>query len=259
MKKKLITAMCCGIVVLGNLGGCNTMKTTETEYHWPTSMLVESLPVPESKYGEIVLDAEDSFEINVFHTSKAQFADYINACKKNGFNVDYYGTDDSYDAENKDGYTLSLSYDEKKKTMNIDVYELDDASEDTEEPESTENNKAEKDTEKVKDTSKDSKKTDKEEKKKNESKKKEGAVSADFKKMMDSYEAFFDKYIKFMKKYENSDDVAGMLNDYADYMTKYADYMQKLDDVDTSNLSTADAAYYAKVQARIMKKLAEIQ
>ena len=87
----------------------------------------------------------------------------------------------------------------------------------------------------------------------------EGEVDADFKKMMDSYEDFFDEYIEFMKKYENSDDVAGMLNDYADYMTKYADYMQKLNDVDTDNLSTADAAYYTKVQARIVKKLAEIQ
>lgn len=87
----------------------------------------------------------------------------------------------------------------------------------------------------------------------------EGEVSADFKKMMDSYEDFFDEYIEFMRKYENSDDVAGMLNDYADYMTKYADYMQKLNDVDTDNLSTADAAYYTKVQARIVKKLAEIQ
>lgn len=77
--------------------------------------------------------------------------------------------------------------------------------------------------------------------------------------MMDSYEDFFDEYIEFMKKYENSDDVAGMLNDYADYMTKYADYMQKLNDVDTDNLLTADAAYYTKVQARIVKKLAEIQ
>lgn len=46
-----------------------------------------------------------------------------------------------------------------------------------------------------------------------------------------------------------------MLNDYADYMTKYADYMQKLNDVDTDNLSTADAAYYTKVQARIVKSL----
>ena len=108
MKKRLMMVMCCGIMILGNLSGCNAMKTKETEYHWPTSTLVKSLPVPESKYGEIVLDAEDSFEIDVFNTSKSQFADYINACKENGFNVDYYGTEDSYDAENKDGYRQAL-------------------------------------------------------------------------------------------------------------------------------------------------------
>ena len=62
MKKRLMMVMCCGIMILGNLSGCNAMKTNETEYHWPTSTLVKSLPVPESKYGEIVLDAEDSFE-----------------------------------------------------------------------------------------------------------------------------------------------------------------------------------------------------
>jgi hypothetical protein len=259
MKKRLMMVMCCGIMILGNLSGCNAMKTKETEYHWPTSTLVKSLPVPESKYGEIVLDAEDSFEIDVFNTSKSQFADYINACKENGFNVDYYGTEDSYDAENKDGYTLSLSYDKRKKTMNIDIYDLDDDTEDTQEPEETEEPEETDDSENAKDTSKDSSKTDKKEKKKTSSKKKDGAVDADFKKMMDSYEDFFDEYIEFMKKYENSDDVAGMLNDYADYMTKYADYMQKLNDVDTDNLSTADAAYYTKVQARIVKKLAEIQ
>lgn len=258
-EKRLMMVMCCGIMILGNLSGCNAMKTKETEYHWPTSTLVKSLPVPESKYGEIVLDAEDSFEIDVFNTSKSQFADYINACKENGFNVDYYGTEDSYDAENKDGYTLSLSYDKRKKTMNIDIYDLDDDTEDTQEPEETEEPEETDDSENAKDTSKDSSKTDKKEKKKTSSKKKDGAVDADFKKMMDSYEDFFDEYIEFMKKYENSDDVAGILNDYADYMTKYADYMQKLNDVDTDNLSTADAAYYTKVQARIVKKLAEIQ
>ena len=156
MKKRLIMVMCCGIMILGNLSGCNAMKTKETEYHWPTSTLVKSLPVPESKYGEIVLDAEDSFEIDVFNTSKSQFADYINACKENGFNVDYYGTEDSYDAENKDGYTLSLSYDKRKKTMNIDIYDLDDDTEDTQEPEETEEPEETDDSENAKDTSKDS-------------------------------------------------------------------------------------------------------
>ena len=64
--------------------------------------------------------------------------------------------------------------------------------------------------------------------------------------------------IFFMKKYENSDDMAGMMTDYANYMKKYADYMEKLNAVDTQTLSTADAAYYLEVQARIMKKLSEI-
>lgn len=77
MKKRLMMVMCCGIMILGNLSGCNAMKTKETEYHWPTSTLVKSLPVPESKYGEIVLDAEDSFEIDVFNTSKSQLIFHI--------------------------------------------------------------------------------------------------------------------------------------------------------------------------------------
>lgn len=83
-------------------------------------------------------------------------------------------------------------------------------------------------------------------------------VDPEFKKMMDSYEAFFDEYVDFMKKYEDSDDVLGMLDEYSDYLTKYADYMEKLDDVDTDNLSAADAAYYTKVSTRITKKLAKI-
>ncbi len=35
-KKRLMMVMCCGIMILGNLSGCNAMKTKETEYHWPT-------------------------------------------------------------------------------------------------------------------------------------------------------------------------------------------------------------------------------
>ena len=83
-------------------------------------------------------------------------------------------------------------------------------------------------------------------------------VDPDFKKMMDSYEAFFDEYVEFMQKYENSGDVLSMMDDYSDYLTKYADYMEKLYAVDTNNLSVADAAYYTEVSARIVKKLAEI-
>ena len=53
-------------------------------------------------------------------------------------------------------------------------------------------------------------------------------------------------------------DTMGMLAEYTDYMTKYTEFMTELDDIDEDSLSAADLAYYTEVNARIMKKLAEI-
>ena len=72
------------------------------------------------------------------------------------------------------------------------------------------------------------------------------------------YEEFFDSYVAFMKKYKASTDQASMMSDLADYMGKYSDMMAKLDAIDSKSLSDADAAYYAEVSARVMKKLAEV-
>ncbi len=91
------------------------------------------------------------------------------------------------------------------------------------------------------------------------SKKKKEKVSSDFKKMLDTYEEFFDEYIKFIEKYSKSDNPVDMMADYAEYMEKYAEYIEKLDQVDEDSLSVADAAYYTKVQSRILKKLSEIE
>ena len=85
-----------------------------------------------------------------------------------------------------------------------------------------------------------------------------GTVSASFKKTMDEYERFFDEYVKFMKKYKKNPTDMGLLSDLSDYMDRYTKFMDKLDSVDTSELSAADAAYYTKVSARIMKKLSEV-
>ena len=87
-------------------------------------------------------------------------------------------------------------------------------------------------------------------------------VSPDFKETMDSYEEFFNEYIDFMKKYTDEGSSANafsMLADYSEFMTKYADMMTKMSEIDTSNLSPADSAYYLEVTARIYQKLAELQ
>ena len=93
--------------------------------------------------------------------------------------------------------------------------------------------------------------------KESESKSSNG-LDPEFKAAMDSYEAFFDQYIEFMQKYMKSDNVASMMVDYANYMIQYADTMEKMDKIDEDNLSAADEAYYVKVHARILKKLAKV-
>lgn len=81
----------------------------------------------------------------------------------------------------------------------------------------------------------------------------------DFKKAMDSYEDFFDEYVAFMKKYAASDgsDLT-LLTDYVAYMSKYADMMADLEAWDSTDMNTAETAYYIEVQSRINQKLLEV-
>ena len=76
---------------------------------------------------------------------------------------------------------------------------------------------------------------------------------------MDSYEDLIDDYVVFMKKYSESGNSLEMLDEYTEYMDKYTDTMEKINDIDSSKLSKEDALYYAKVTARITKKISEIQ
>lgn len=83
-------------------------------------------------------------------------------------------------------------------------------------------------------------------------------VDPEFKKTMDSYEAFFDEYAEFMRTYDESDNPASLMTQYTDILTRYAEVTDGLYSIDESSLSAADAAYYAEVTARIYQKLAEV-
>ncbi len=80
----------------------------------------------------------------------------------------------------------------------------------------------------------------------------------EFKKAMDSYEAFMNEYCDFMKKYAESDGTdPGLLADYADYMSRYADVVRDFEAWDNGELNTAETIYYADVQTRVSKRLLE--
>ena len=83
---------------------------------------------------------------------------------------------------------------------------------------------------------------------------------AGFRAWVDSYEEFMNEYVDFMKKYGESDGTdLSLLADYATMMSKYTEYVGKIDEIDEDELSAEDWAYYMEAEARILKKLSEIQ
>ena len=89
---------------------------------WPDSAIPSMLPMPTSVNGEIVQDSETGFQANIGNTSIDDFKEYVTACADTGFNIDVHESDESYSAENSEGYKLSLSY-QWNKVMSISVDE----------------------------------------------------------------------------------------------------------------------------------------
>lgn len=212
----------------------NDAKTTETEYgtlSWATIGPGKLLPIPKSDKGEVAWDYPEYFAAYVADTSKADYDEYVSQCQDKGFVLNYTKNNDSYWADNEDGYTVILRY-EDDFVMFVRIEKSEEESEvpDDNDINTSESNSGLESTE----------------------------VSVDFKTLMDSYEEFFDSYVAFMKKYKASTDQVSMMGDLADYMSKYSDMMAKLNAIDSKSLSDADAAYYVEVSARVMKKLAEV-
>lgn len=85
----------------------------------------------------------------------------------------------------------------------------------------------------------------------------ENVIRPEFKEFMDSYETFYDEYIAFMVKYNSADssDMLGMMTDYMIYLEKYSEFTEKLDAIDESELTDAEALYYAEVTMRVSQKM----
>ena len=200
--------------------------------NWPKSGTATLLPTPKSDKGTIKDDSSNFFIAYIGDTNYDDFKTYSEECRNVGFNVDYNNSEKFYRAKNKKGDSIDVSY-EGFKIMRVAFR-------------GTEEKKTEKTETKEKpadDSKKTSSKTD----------------SSKFRKAMDSYEDLIDDYVVFMKKYSESGNSLEMLDEYTEYMDKYTDTMEKINDIDSSKLSKEDALYYAKVTARITKKISEIQ
>lgn len=253
--------------MIGLIGGDNSGSNKDDEadkteeYKWPDSDIGRMIPQPDSSYGKVSYESEDSFWIDIYDISDEQFENYIDECKNCGFTVDYNKFDGYYSAKDEKGYTLSLTYSKEKETLSISMNapteeaELQDSAdvEDTEEENSLqEEASSEETTPSTEDEQDAAESTD------NDSQELVDGMRPEFKEAMDSYEAFYDEYCDFMKKYAENPTDLELIAEYADMVSELAEMDKKFQAWDEDEMNDVEAKYYLEVSARVAKKLLEI-
>ena len=74
---------------------------------------------------------------------------------------------------------------------------------------------------------------------------------------MDDYEAWFDHYCDVMKRYQEDSSNLELLSEMTDLLTEETTMLEQMENMDQSEMNTAELAYYIEVTARIEKKLLE--
>lgn len=219
---------------------------------WPSSTAGSLLPAPKSLKGKFNYEHDSSFSVAIGETTPDDYTEYVQKVQDSGFKVDYDKRDNYYSAYNNDSYHVCVEY-KGFNTMNIQIDSPSDSDDSTLDSEKGSDASAS-DSDSSTNATKSENDSASGNSKKNKSKKTKG-LRSDFKKAMDSYEAFMDEYIKFMTNYDESDTSAKMLKKYTNYLQKYGEFVDAFDKWESKDLNTAEAAYYAKVEARVTKKL----
>lgn len=255
-----------------------------SEYRWPNSELAGMIPQPDSPYGRISSESKNSFSIDIYKISEQQFEDYVDECKAYGFSVDYDKISGYYSADNEEGYSLMITYDDEEKEMGIFLYvpsdqedtskaesnsEIDseemDASGQPDDPndEQTENTGSDESSEPEESGTQQEEEpsTDTEESQPSDEEKADELVDGmrpEFKEAMDSYEAFYDEYCEFLEEYSKNPTDVALLKKYTDFLSKTQEMEEKFEAWDDNEMNSAELKYYTEVHQRIMQKLLEV-
>ncbi len=89
---------------------------------WSDSTIANLLPIPKSITGKITQDNEKEFTAYVSNTPIEEFNAYVASCADKGFTVDVSEAEQSFSAQNADGYRLSVSY-QGNGVMSVSVSE----------------------------------------------------------------------------------------------------------------------------------------
>ena len=220
---------------------------------WPSSEVAKAIPQPDSTMGRIETDTSNRFLVYIGNTSLDEYSKYVNKCIEKGFNKDYQKNEKYFNGENSSGYKLSVDY-EGGNVMKIEIsYTSESTPESSESPAPS----TSPETSATTTPSATPSATPSTTPSSSTSTSKSG-MSSDFKKAMDSYEAFIDEYVSFMKKYAANPTDTALLSKYSSMMSKFSEQEAAFEKWDSDSLTAEEAAYYAQVQTRVSKKLLEV-
>lgn len=92
-------------------------SSIEIAYQWPNSDFVNQFPKLETKILEPGLENEDSFTFDAYGITLDQFNAYVDTCKSQGFTNDLAQHEGFYSAQNDQGYSIYLSYDDSDQSI----------------------------------------------------------------------------------------------------------------------------------------------
>lgn len=107
--------------VFSRSGAGRQLKESTSVLEWPTSGIALHIPKPNSDKGEISINNDESFWVEVRGVDQSQYDAYLAECKQVGYIVDAQSIGDTYEAYNEDGYHIRLYHYSSSKEMHINV------------------------------------------------------------------------------------------------------------------------------------------
>ena len=74
-----------GVIAIENQ--IDEISSSNQKYEWPNSGLAQKIPQPTAEYGEIITNTDERFYISCYKTSKDEFEEYVEECKKGKFTL----------------------------------------------------------------------------------------------------------------------------------------------------------------------------
>ena len=87
--------------------------------NWENICMRDSIPTPERTFGIVDVNTERYLYVTLYDYSKDEYQTYLNACIKEGYNVNSETVGECYLAHNPVGYVLNLDYDDDNEEVDI--------------------------------------------------------------------------------------------------------------------------------------------